>query len=80
MKLILALILTLLLAGCATTEATHSSPDGFTVSWKSTTLFKDVKDAEATWGDFSARLGSSASQQESAMLACLIAPQLDGCN
>lgn len=74
-----AVFLALLLSGCATTEMVHKNEQGFSVEWKSRTLWKDVKDAEVVWGDFGATIGSSSGSGNEILLACLIAPQLDGC-
>ena len=79
MKLLIALLTALLLTGCATTEMTHTSPDGFSVEWKSRTLWKNVQDAKVEWGDFDAELGSSSGSGNEALIACMLAPQLAGC-
>jgi len=56
MRTIIILIF-VFLTGCATTEMTVGPKD--VIKWKSFTLLKDVKDADVTWGDFHATLGSS---------------------
>lgn len=66
-------------SGCATTDASYTTPDGTSVTWQSRTLFKDIEGFETKWGDFSASLGSSKGNGNEVLLACLIAPQLSGC-
>lgn len=65
-----------LLAGCATTSLEYSAPDGSGVNVQTRTLFKDINDASATWGDVQVQLGSSSGQVNPQVLACLLAPDL----
>jgi len=76
---ILLLVLVLILSGCATTELTYT-PNGQT-TWKSKTLWKDVKDAEIEWGPMKAKLGSSIGNGGESVLmnnviACYLSPEL----
>lgn len=50
-------VLLILLNGCATTSMEVA--ENGVIKWSSKTLFKDIKDADVEWGDFSANLGSS---------------------
>lgn len=77
MKAFLILLAALLLTGCATTDLSYST-DG-TVSWSSKTLWKDVEDVAVEWGEFNATLGGSKGSGQEALIACIIAPQLEGC-
>lgn len=69
----------IVLQGCATTELSYD-PNGIT-TWKSTTLWKDVKDADVQWGDMKATLGSSVgnggeSRMMNSAIACYLSPEL----
>lgn len=77
MKAFLILLAAFLLTGCATTDLSYST-DG-TVSWSSKTLWKDVEDVAVEWGEFNATLGGSKGSGQEALIACIIAPQLEGC-
>lgn len=66
-------------AGCATTNMEYTGPNGETTVWSSRTLWKDIKDAEVDWGEFSAKLGGSSGSGNEKMIACMLAPQLEGC-
>ena len=70
----------LILSGCASTEM-HKAPDG-TLSWKSSTLWKDIDAVNAKADGVNFSLGRSATSENAAnpaIVACLIAPQLEGC-
>lgn len=77
MKALLIVICALALAGCATTDLSYS-PDG-TVSWSSKTLWKDISDVAVEWNEFNATMGGSKGTGNEALIACIIAPQLEGC-
>ena len=62
--IIAAIILALLLIGCATTELTIN--DDKTIKWTSKTFLKNIEDADVRWGTFHAQLGSSAGDHETA--------------
>lgn len=79
MKTLLTILAAMLLAGCATTELSYD-PNGIT-TWKSKTLWKDVKDADVQWGDLKATLGSSVgnggeSRIMNSAIACYLSPEL----
>ena len=76
-NVLIALLCALALSGCATTDLSYSS-DG-TVSWSSKTLWKDVEDVAVEWGEFNATLGGSGGNGNEALIACIIAPHLEGC-
>lgn len=77
-RLALAALLALALAGCATTELQYTATDGSGVRVQTRTLFKDINDAQATWGDVQVKLGSSSGAIEPTIIACMLAPEL--CN
>jgi hypothetical protein len=59
---ILVIILAFALTSCATTEMIVGENN--TITWKSKTLLKNVKDAHVVWGTFEATLGSSVGDKE----------------
>jgi hypothetical protein len=61
-------------SGCATTDASYTKLDGTSVTFKSRTLFKDIENFEADWGEFGASLGSSKGNFTPEQIACIIAP------
>lgn len=76
----LLLVCILLLTGCATTNGEYDVKTG-KVSFSTFTLWKDVEDFKLKWGDFDAKLGSSAGNGgESAVMndviACYLSPAL----
>ena len=77
MKLLIALLISIWLAGCASVSVV--SPDGTRI--KTTTLWKDIKAAEAQTENMVLSLGQSTPVEHAQTLValCLLFPQMEGC-
>ena len=74
----LNLVAGLILAGCGSTRATYQSGDVL-VEIETDTFLKNVTDAQLKWGEVEANLGGSTSTVDQRLIACLLAPELEGC-
>lgn len=70
-KATIAAVITSVITGCASVSVEYSEG---TFKGESRTLFKDVEQFEATWGDVDVSLGKSSADNR--LIACAIAPEL----
>lgn len=79
MRNILILLASLILASCGTVNATVN-PDG-SLTWKSTTLFKDIVEvnAESSADDFKFGLGSSTGNLSEAQMKAVLCIMTGDC-
>jgi hypothetical protein len=79
MKKIIAILILLLMTGCARVSVKQNSDGTFDMS--SFTLWKDIEKVDLQTEEFVGSVGSStgADQAQTMMALCILFPQLEGC-
>lgn len=75
-RLLCTLLLSVVLAGCASVNVTRETSDGSSTTVTYRTLWRNLQDVNASYGEFNLELGNASSSVSPEAVACIIAPSL----